>query len=90
VRKAELLLQRRNHRGDARSYVINFLPNFSQYARFMRKFLPIRHGERDLVQVAMKAYINCIGKRGVPHVSKRRVLVRAARMGGSRMRPSSG
>jgi hypothetical protein len=57
MNKAELLLKRRNHRGDARSYVINFLSNFSEYARFMREFVPIRAEKQDVLQVAMRAYI---------------------------------
>jgi hypothetical protein len=40
MNKAELLLQRRKHRGNARDYVINSLLNFSQDARFMREFCP--------------------------------------------------
>jgi hypothetical protein len=57
MKKSELLLQRRQHRGDARGSVLNFLLNFSQYARFMREFLPMRAEKHDVLQVAMKTYI---------------------------------
>jgi hypothetical protein len=57
VNKDELLLQRRAHRGETRGYVINFLLNFSPYARFMRNFLPLPVDNQDVPQVAMKAYL---------------------------------
>jgi hypothetical protein len=57
MKKSDLLLQRRQHRGDARGAVLNFLLNLSQYARFMREFLPMRPERNGVLQVAMKSYI---------------------------------
>ncbi len=57
MKKSDLLLQRRMHRGDARGAVLNFLLNLSQYARFMREFLPMQPERADVLQVAMKAYV---------------------------------
>jgi hypothetical protein len=57
MNKSDILKQQRLHRGDARSFVLNFLLNFASYARLMRTFLPAKTGKEDIFRAAMRAYV---------------------------------
>jgi hypothetical protein len=56
MNKSDILKQQRLHRGDARSFALNFLLNFASHARLMRTFLPPKAGKEDISQAAMHAY----------------------------------
>jgi hypothetical protein len=57
MKKADILKQRKLHRGDAEALALNFLVNYSAPARLMHSFLPPKRGKEDILQAAIRAYI---------------------------------
>jgi hypothetical protein len=57
MKKADILKQRKLHRGDPEELALDFLLNYSAPARLMHSFLPPRQGKEDILQAAMRAYI---------------------------------
>jgi hypothetical protein len=57
MKKADILKQRRVHRGDPEALALNFLLNYSAPARLMHSFLPPRQDKEDILQAAIRAYI---------------------------------
>jgi hypothetical protein len=57
MKKADILKQRKNNRGDPQEFVLSFLVSYSAPARLMHSFLPPTKGKKDILQAAMRAYI---------------------------------
>jgi hypothetical protein len=58
MKKADILKQRELHRGDPQGFVLSFAVNYSAPARLMHSFLPPTKGKEDILQAAMRAYVN--------------------------------